>query len=155
MKIEKIRARRVRAELDPPFLAAWDPIPRCAFEATVVTVETDDGVVGIGSGDTMDGFEPHADLFLGRNPLSIARHVRALETISFHGGRYWPLEAALWDIVGQVTGQPVSVLFGGALDALPAYASTGEVKAPAERADSALALREEGFKAMKIRFIRE
>ncbi len=50
----------------------------------------------------MDGFEPFIELFLGQNPLAIARHVRTLETICFHAGRYWPLEAALWDIIGQL-----------------------------------------------------
>lgn len=103
----------------------------------------------------MDGFEPYIEFFIGKNPMDITRHVRALETISFHAGRYWPLEAALWDIVGQVMGQPVSVLFGGALDAIPAYASCGEIKPPAERAESALALREQGFRALKIRILRE
>ena len=81
--------------------------------------------MGIGSGDTMDGFEAFAHLFIGRDPLAIARHVRALETIDFHAGRYWPLEVALWDIVGKVAGLPVATLFGGATDALPAYASCG------------------------------
>src|SRR5216683_1088403 len=155
MKITGIKLRRLRLPLDPHFHAAWDPVPRAHFDATVVRVETDEGVVGVGSGDTMDGFEPYMELFMGKNPMHISRHVRALETINFHAGRYWPLEAALWDIVGQVTGQPVSVLFGGASDALPAYASTGEVKPAAERAESALALRELGFKAMKIRFVRD
>ena len=85
----------------------------------------------------MDGFAAFEHLFIGQDPLRIARHVRALETIGFHAGRYWPLEAALWDLAGKVTGQPVAVLFGGATDALPAYASTGERRAPAERAASA------------------
>ena len=67
-----------------------------------VKVETDEGVTGIGSGDTMDGFAPFAHLFVGEDPLRIARHVRAIETIGFHAGRYWPLEVALWDIVGKV-----------------------------------------------------
>ena len=155
MKITAIRLRRLRLPLDPPFRAAWDPAPRTRFDATVVRVETDEGLVGIGSGDTMDGFEPYMDLFVGKNPMHMSRHVRALETISFHAGRYWPLEAALWDIVGQATGQPVSVLFGGVLDSLPAYASCGEIKPPGERAESALAIREQGFRAMKIRFVRE
>ena len=155
MKITAIRLRRLRLPLDPPFRAAWDPAPRTRFDATVVRIETDEGLVGIGSGDTMDGFEPYMDLFVEKNPMHMSRHVRALETISFHAGRYWPLEAALWDIVGQVTGQPVSVLFGGVLDSLPAYASCGEIKPPAERAESALAIREQGFRAMKIRFVRE
>jgi L-alanine-DL-glutamate epimerase-like enolase superfamily enzyme len=99
----------------------------------------------------MDGFEAFTHLFLGQNPLSIARHVRTLETISFHAGRYWPFEAALWDIVGQVCVQPVATLFGGYTDRLPAYASCGELKPPDERAESALALRERGFRALKIR----
>ena len=47
----------------------------------------------MGSGDTMDGFAPYVHLFIGQDPLAIARHVRALETIDFHAGRYWPLEA--------------------------------------------------------------
>jgi L-alanine-DL-glutamate epimerase-like enolase superfamily enzyme len=151
MRITRIRIARVEHPLDPPFLAAWDPVPRTSFAATLVRVETDEGVVGIGSGDTMDGFEAYEHLFLGQDPLRIARHVRALETITFHGGRYWPLEAALWDLAGQVTGQPVSVLFGGAGDGIPAYASTGERRDPAARAESALAVRDAGFRAMKIR----
>src|SRR4029077_17966404 len=41
--------------------------------------------------------------------------------------------------------------FGGATDGLPVYASCGELKAPAARAESALRLRDEGFRALKIR----
>jgi L-alanine-DL-glutamate epimerase-like enolase superfamily enzyme len=52
----------------------------------------------------MDGFEPFEPLFTGRDPLAIADHVRTIESIGFHAGRYWPLEAALWDVIGQVTG---------------------------------------------------
>ncbi len=81
----------------------------------------------------------------------IADHVRTIETIGFHAGRYWPLEAALWDIIGQVTGQPVSVLFGGATRRLPAYASFGEARGPEDRAQAALAAKSAGFRAVKIR----
>jgi L-alanine-DL-glutamate epimerase-like enolase superfamily enzyme len=151
VKISAIRLLRLTEPLDPPFDAAWDPAPRRSFSATVVRVETDAGVVGIGSGDTMDGFEAFEHLFVGQDPLVIARHVRAIETIAFHAGRYWPLEAALWDIAGQVAGLPVATLFGGAADGLPAYASCGELKPPEERASVALRLRGEGFRALKIR----
>src|SRR6202035_4628193 len=114
MKIGAIRLDRMRLPLDPPFHAAWDPAPRRHVDATLVRVETDEGVTGYGSGDTMDGFEAFADLFIGRDPLQIARHVAVIESINFHAGRYWPLEAALWDIIGRVAGLPVSALFGGA-----------------------------------------
>jgi L-alanine-DL-glutamate epimerase-like enolase superfamily enzyme len=154
VKITSIRLDRMRLPLDPPFEAAWDPAPRRYFDATLVRVGTDAGITGYGSGDTMDGFGAFADLFIGTDPLQIANHVRVLETVSFHGGRFWPLEAALWDIIGKVCGQPVATLFGGAADRLPAYASFGELKSPAARADAVLAAREAGFRAVKIRISR-
>ena len=151
MRITAIALDRLRLPLDPPFYAAWDPVPRRHFDATLVRVQTDAGVTGYGSGDTMDGFEPYVPLFTGCDPLAIAAHVRTIEGIGFHAGRYWPLEAALWDIAGQVTGQPVSVLFGGAARRLPAYASFGEARSPGARAEAALAAQQAGFKAVKIR----
>src|SRR5919204_589735 len=116
MKITQIATQRLRLPLDPPFYAAWDPVPRTAFEATIVRVRTDQGLEGIGSGDTMAGFAAFEHLFVGEDPLAIARHVRTLETISFHAGRYWPLEAALWDLAGQALGVPAAMLLGGACD---------------------------------------
>src|SRR5690348_13628745 len=144
----------MRLPLVPPFRAAWDPVPRESFDATLVRVETDEGVTGYGSGDTMAGFAAFEGLFLGQDPCQIARHVRTLETIGFHASRYWPLEAALWDIAGQVAGLPVAALFGAAETSLPAYASFGESKSPARRAEAVLAAREAGFRAVKIRIDR-
>ena len=154
MRITRIQIQRVRLPLEPAFRAAWDPMPRRAFEATIVRVETDAGLVGVGSGDTMSGFEEFEHLFLGADPLAIARHARALETISFHAGRYWPLEAALWDLVGQACEQPVATLLGGATHRVPAYASWGELRGPEQRAEDARALLEAGFRAVKIRIDR-
>ena len=151
MKITAIRLDRMRLPLSPPFLAAWDPVPRHHFDATLVRVETDEGITGYGSGDTMDGFAAYQDLFLGRDPRQIVNHVKVIETINFHAGRYWPLEAALWDIIGKASGQPVSALFGGALQRIPAYASFGEARSPGERAEAALAAKAAGFRAVKIR----
>ena len=44
--ITRIRIARLEHPLDPPFLAAWDPVPRTRFAATLVRVETDEGVDG-------------------------------------------------------------------------------------------------------------
>ncbi|MGD0684296.1 MAG: mandelate racemase/muconate lactonizing enzyme family protein [Streptosporangiaceae bacterium] len=151
MRITAIRLDRMRLPLQPPFLAAWDPAPRHYFDATLVRVETDEGITGFGSGDTMDGFAAYQDLFIGQDPRQIARHVQVIETISFHAGRYWPLEAALWDIIGKASGQPVSALFGGAGTRISAYASFGEARSPAERAEAALCAKAAGFRAVKIR----
>ena len=151
MKITAIRLERRALDLDPPFLAAWDPEPRRRFAATLVFVETDEGLTGVGSGDTMDGFEAYEHLFVDRDPLDLERHVRALETIAFHAARYWPLEAALWDLAGKAEGVPTARLCGGAQERLPVYASTAALLSPGERAESSLALREEGFRALKLR----
>ncbi|MBA2718440.1 MAG: mandelate racemase/muconate lactonizing enzyme family protein [Chloroflexi bacterium] len=151
MRITAIRTDRLVVPLDPPFPAAWDQVPRTRFPVTIVRIETDEGVVGIGSGDTMDGFAAFEHLFVGQDPLAIARHVRVLETIDFHAGRYWPLEVALWDIAGQAAGLPVATLFGGALDGIPAYASCGSLVPAGERAERAVRMRAEGFRALKVR----
>ncbi len=155
MKITAIRIQRLRLPLDPPFFAAWDPVPRRNFDATIVRVETDEGLVGIGSGDTMDAFARYEGLFVGQDPLETVRHVRTIETINFHAGRFWPLEVALWDLMGKATGQPVSVLFGNAGRRVLAYASSGELKAPEARAEAAVAAKEKGFTAIKIRIDRD
>ena len=155
MKITAIRVQRLRLPLDPPFHAAWDPDPRRTFDATLVRVETDEGLTGVASGDTMAGFEEFEGLFIGSDPLTIARHARTLETISFHAGRYWPLEAALWDLLGKATGQPVATMLGGVSDRVPAYASLGELRPPAQRAQDAQALVEQGFRAVKVRIARD
>ena len=155
MKISSINLTRMRLPLEPAFNAAWDPNPRTQFTATLVTVETDAGITGYGSGDTMDGFEAYQDIFIGTDPLEILNQVKRIETINFHGGRYWPLEAALWDIIGKVAGLPVATLFGGASNKMLAYASFGELKEPKERAEAALSARDLGFKAAKIRISRD
>jgi D-galactarolactone cycloisomerase len=156
VKITKIRLERRTLPLDPPFVAAWDPNPRTSFEATLVFVDTDEGLIGIGSGDTMDGFERYEHHFLGHNALDLAHHQAILEMLARHepGKRYWPLEAALWDLAGKAEGKPVVELLGGSPGSLRAYASTGAQLPPAERAESALALRGEGFKALKLRIDR-
>jgi L-alanine-DL-glutamate epimerase-like enolase superfamily enzyme len=155
VRITAIRCQRLVLPLEPAFHAAWDPNPRRTFEATIVRVETDAGLVGIGSGDTMNGFDDFVSGFVGLDALAIGRHARALETISFHAGRYWPLEVALWDLLGKATGVPVATLLGGSADAIPAYASWGSLRDPGRRAEDAHALIEEGFRAVKIRIARD
>jgi D-galactarolactone cycloisomerase len=155
VKITEIVSQRLRLPLHPAFDAAWDPTPRSHFDATIVRVHTDEGVTGIGSGDTMAGFADHEHLFIGADPLRLAAHGRTLETIAFHAGRFWPLEAALWDLAGRALGVPVARLLGGAADRIPVYASLGELRSPSERAAQAVQLRGAGFRAVKVRIARD
>ncbi len=155
MKITAIRIQRLRLPLDPPFYAAWDPNPRVEFGAAIVRVETDEGLTGVGSGDTMAGFEQFDHLFIGTDPLALGVHARTLESIAFHAGRCWPLEAALWDLAGRALGARVATLLGGASDRIAAYASLGELRSPEQRAEDALRLIDEGFRAVKVRIARD
>lgn len=151
MKLVELTVEHLELPLEPPFHANWDPVPRRRFPATVVRVTTDDGRTGIGGGDTLHGVDAYADRLLGTDPLAMERQVRVLETIDLHGPRPWPIEAALWDLYGQIVAQPVARLFGGASDRVAAYASTGAAKPPEAHAEVARDVRRQGFRAIKLR----
>ena len=153
-KITRIEISHHRLPLDPPFRASWDPRPRTSFDATLVRVETDDGLVGWGSGDAMLGFAGHEALFVGRDPADIERHHAVLSHLNFHYGRCWPLDLALWDLAGKITGQPCWKLLGGSTHRVRAYASSGVLRDPAELIHAAERFAAEGFAAMKIRLRR-
>ena len=122
--ITAIEITRHRLPLDPPFRASWDTQARTHFDAAVVRVHTDLGVTGVGSGDMMLGFEGHEHLFVGQDAMQIERHWRILNNISFHWGRCWPLDLALWDLAGKIAGQPVWKLLGGLSDRVRALMSS-------------------------------
>jgi L-alanine-DL-glutamate epimerase-like enolase superfamily enzyme len=152
--ITGIEISQHRLNFDPPFHASWDTKPRRHWDATIVRVTSDSGHVGIGSGDLMLGFAGHEHLFIGQDALAIERHWRVLNNISFHYGRCWPLDLALWDLAGKIANQPCWKLLGGLSDRVRAYASSGTLREPQALADAAEAYLSRGFTAMKIRFHR-
>lgn len=152
--IQSIGISHHRLPLDPPFHASWDSKPRTHFDATLVSVHTDTGLIGYGSGDLMVGFKGHEQLFLGQDALALERHYRVLSNIDFHYGRCWPLDLALWDLAGKITGQPCWRLLGGLSNRVRAYASSGTLRAPATLADAAEQYLAQGFTALKLRFHR-
>ncbi|HTW28789.1 MAG TPA: mandelate racemase/muconate lactonizing enzyme family protein [Acetobacteraceae bacterium] len=154
MKITGIEITQHRLAFSPPFHASWDSAPRHHWDATLVRVHTDAGVTGIGSGDLMVGFAGHEALFTGWDPLAIERHWRVLNHISFHYGRCWPLDLALWDLAGKVAGLPCWKLLGGLAGQVRAYASSGTLRDPGAMAEAAERYLAQGFGAMKIRFQR-
>jgi D-galactarolactone cycloisomerase len=151
VRLASIETRAYRLPLDPPFFAAWDPNPRTHLDATLTIVTADDGSAGFASGDAL----PDRAL--------LERHLRELElpdpgavydvcrTVDFHGGRPWACEVAVWDLAGRASGEPVWRMLGGRNETLTAYASTGERVDPGERVRRCLALREAGWRAVKLR----
>ena len=154
MKIASIEITQHQLPLDPPFRPSWSSAPRRIFDATIVRVRTDEGVEGIGSGDYMLGFAGHERLFVGEDPLRLERHNRVIDHISFHYGRCWPLDLALWDLAGKIAGQPCWKLLGGRADRVACYASSGTLRDAGAMAELAERVVARGFKAMKLRFRR-
>ncbi|HEU0221915.1 MAG TPA: mandelate racemase/muconate lactonizing enzyme family protein [Paracoccaceae bacterium] len=151
-KIASIEITHHRLPLEPPFKASWDGRPRRHFDATIVRVRDDEGREGIGSGDLMTGFDGHEELFVGQDPRHLERHYEVLSHIQFHYGRSWPLDLALWDLAGKITGEPVWRMLGGRARSVRLYASSGVLRDQAAMVATAERFADEGFPAMKVRF---
>src|SRR6202023_2960686 len=152
--IASIQVTQHRLDLSPPFNASWDNKPATHFDATLVRVATDTGLVGYGSGDLMVGFKGHESLFIGQDPLAVERHHRVLSNIDFHYGRCWPLDLALWDLAGKITGQPCWKLLGGLSNRVRAYPPSGTLRDRGAMAEAAERYLAQGFPALKLRFHR-
>ena len=120
------------------------------FSIMVVKLYTDQGLVGIGAGN----IEPAKRIreivrpaLIGQDPTQIEQHVAFLGRI----GGAWAVEMALWDLLGKLAGLPLYKLWGAWTDKVKAYASLVEVGAPQKRAEDALRLYDEGFRALKLR----
>jgi len=157
MRITRIRTRQVDIPLPEPFHPAWAPW-RVETEIRVVClrIETDAGLHGI-AGHEFYGAEEQcvarvAPYLVGGDPLEIEKHAGTLRYLwPYFGSAVWFVEIALWDLLGKAAGLPSFKLLGNSRDALPAYASTGQDRTPAQRGDDARRLRDQGFRAVKLR----
>ena len=173
MKIADIRATTVTVPLEAPLQHAsgahWG-----RFVRTIVEVETDDGLVGLGE---MGGGGESAELaFAGLKPYLVGHNPFELEalrfkisnpTASLYNNRtqlHAALEFACLDLIGKKLGVPVCDLLGGMLrDEVP-FASylffrypneqtgEGEVRTPDQLVEHARQLKEKhGFSAHKLK----
>jgi L-alanine-DL-glutamate epimerase-like enolase superfamily enzyme len=152
MRIAQVETRRYVFPFEPPLRVAWDPEPRTRQEATLVIVRSDDGAEGYASGDALPDRELLEHLLVGVDPLRTEVVRELCETVDFHHGRPWTVEAAVWDLVGKALGVPCAQLLGGRSERLLAYASAAEPLAAEERAARVRELRDAGIRAVKIRF---
>lgn len=151
MKIDSIETRLYRYPLEPPFSAAWDPVPRTYQDATIVVVRSDAGIEGYASGDAVPDAELLARLLRGVEVSDTDTVHGIVETVDFHGGRNWVVEVAVWDLLGRARGEPLWRLLGGESDRILAYASSGELVDVDERVARCRALRDSGIRAVKLR----
>ena len=145
------------------------------FPWNVVSVETDAGVTGVGeafNGPVGEHVEYLAPGLVGENPYDVERlteHMTQLLSglaggVGYSQAAVSGVEAALWDLVGKLTGLPVYQLLGGKYrDEIRIYCDchagehldVGDRKSfeaydPEAYADAAEAVVEEGFDALKF-----
>ncbi|HEX6522542.1 MAG TPA: enolase C-terminal domain-like protein [Streptosporangiaceae bacterium] len=171
MKIADIRATTVTVPLEAPLLhgngAHWG-----RFVRTIVEVETDNGLVGLGEmgggGQSAEqAFRALTPYLAGHDPfqLEALRFKIANPTAALYGDRtqlHAAIEFACLDLIGQHLGVPVYDLLGGKLrDSVPfaaylffRYPASGvtEVRTPEQLIAHARALKaEHGFTVHKLK----
>ena len=173
MKITDIRATTVTVPLEAPLRHAngchWG-----RFVRTIVEVETDNGIIGLGEmgggGESAEAvFRGMKSYLVGRDParLEEMKFLIANPTASLYNNRTQvlaALEFACLDILGQAWGVPVSEILGGRLrDRVPfaaycffrypdARTGLGEVRTPDQLASYAVELKRRcGFTTHKLK----
>lgn len=145
-----------------------DPaFPQSPHSTALVRLETDAGLDGLGEA-TWGYFAPDAvpamvayfePVLLGRDPLQLARTVRALGDDSVWWARSGAgrsvisaIELALWDLQGKALNVPVYQLLGGAVrERIPVYASGGPSLWPLEDSIRKVAhYASRGYRATKL-----
>ena len=134
----------------------YDPRGRPIFNqsSNVITVETDQGITGIGEGGSKDTVEQLGAMIIGED----ATRIEHLWQVMYRGYFYPPgrekvhalggLDMALWDIKGKALGVPVYELLGGLTrDHIECY-STGYPSQGSLR-ETARACMEAGFRAFR------
>ena len=129
---------------------------------TLVTVLTDEGLTGLGAvfsneGMVRSALEVMKPLYEGENALEPERVSEKLHQNTFWLGRGGAIthaisgvDIALWDLLGQVSGQPVGRLLGGRYrERVRPYASL-LMQEPEPLEDELLTLKAQGFRAFKI-----
>jgi L-alanine-DL-glutamate epimerase-like enolase superfamily enzyme len=160
MKIKEIKSAGLRGATPE---GGWsNEIKPADWIHTLIAVYTDEGITGWGSAFTNDALVRGAldvmePLYSGENPLEPERVTEKLHVNTFWMGRGGSIthtisgiDIAMWDILGKVTGQPVSRLLGGRFrDRVLPYASILMLE-PEPLAERLQEIRQQGFRAFKI-----
>ena len=167
MKITGIETIRLRAEIPPDGQVFSRSGVRSTRSATLVQVDTDEGVSGIGScsgnGELIEMIVARVlkPLLIGMDPLDIdgiwdKAYVRGghkefgsrgIGVVALSG-----IDIALWDILGKARGLPLYQLLGGKCrDKVPVYATALYPEEPSKVARRARGFAEQGFHGVKIK----
>ncbi|TCO54118.1 mandelate racemase/muconate lactonizing enzyme family protein [Actinocrispum wychmicini] len=162
MKIADVQVWVVNVPLTNPFTSSFET--KTGETRTVVRLRTDDGAEGWG--ETMWG-RPVAELarrlameLVGTSPFALETFHRKHHMVPFfHGYLGYAalagLDVACWDLMGRITGQPVTNLLGGRIrDEVPITALITRADAPDARGLAEYAAKvvaDGGFTAVKLK----
>jgi len=135
------------------------------FDSTIVGVETDEGVTGYGEVCPLGpvylasyakgvrvGIEELGPSLLGENPLHLEKLNRLMDqAMKGHPYVKSAIDVACWDILGKVSGLPVSSLLGGAYgEDFVLYRAISQ-ESPEEMAKKIAGYREEGYRRFQLK----
>lgn len=162
MKIVSAEIRRINLPLRTPFVIAyntWTTMP-----SVIVKLTTDEGLVGWGesvpdegvTGETIDGV--YATLarvllpdLIGEKPGNIeAWHARVGAAINGAYAAKAAIDIAMFDLLGQVAGQPLYRLLGGDTNHVKAPAVIG-ISLPEQLSESLAPYVSEGYEHFKLK----
>ena len=163
MQISAIETYFFEYPLEKEFHPAWIPgHTQTANRCVILKLITKEGIEGIAAASVFSIEQARVLKFIavdtigqfmaGGDPSAVEMYAELIGRFGLMlGGRPWFLEVALWDLIGKEAGVPLCRHWGGSTDELELYASTGETNAAARSPEEALAAREAGFKAIKLR----
>lgn len=167
MKISNIKIIRLRAVIPTEGQVYSRSGVRNSRSTTLVQVETDEGVTGVGScsgnGELIEVIVAKVlqPLLIGMDPTEINEiwdkayvrgghkefGTRGVGVVALSG-----VDIALWDILGKVRGMPIYQLLGGKCrDKVPVYATALYPEEPSTVAKKARVFAEQGFHGVKIK----
>ena len=167
MKITDVKTIRLRATIPTAGQVFSRSGVRNSRSTTLVQVDTDEGISGIGSasgnGELIEVIVGKVlkPLLIGMDPTQIEEvwdkayvrgghkefGTRGVGVVALSG-----VDIALWDILGKVRGVPLYQLLGGKCrDKVPVYATALYPEEPAKVAKRARVFAEQGFHGVKIK----
>ena len=167
MKITQVKTIRLRAEIPAAGQVFSRSGVRNTRSTTLIKVETDDGIYGLGSasvnGELIEFIVARVlqPMLVGMDPTAIeeiwdAAYVRGghkefgtrgIGIVALSG-----IDIALWDILGKVRGVPLYQLLGGKVrDKVPVYATALYPEEPSKVARRARDFADQGFHGVKIK----